>query len=257
MSDWTEDVLSALKRARFRPRAWFKFLAASFARSAETRLTHPEAHRTVVRLAAVGTAASVAVALIGRPTLGWSSAAWWLAACLMVDWHLGLLDNVDHLGLANTLTLARAGVIPAIVVLAPSPSAALLFALAGASDVVDGRIARARCTTTRLGLWLDGSVDGLLLSAVAVVALAPWAAAIVVGRYVIPWIVVGGFYFLRAQRPPLAGFVSGRVPGLVVFAGLLLALAQVRGAPYVAAAGALGGLATFTASVVRLHAAAA
>ena len=103
MSDWTEDALGALKRRRFTPRAWLSFLGASFARAAELRRSYPVAHRTVVWLAASGAVASVAVALTGRPLLGWVSVAWWLAACLMVDWHLGLLDDLPYFGFAYTL----------------------------------------------------------------------------------------------------------------------------------------------------------
>ena len=257
MSDWTEDALATLKRRRFAPGAWFGFLRSSFRRAAELRRGYPAAHRTVVRLAAAGAVVSLVVALTGRPLLGWLSAAWWLAVCSMADWHLGLLDDLPRFGFANTLSLMRAGLVPAIVLLGPSPAAAALFAAAGATDVVDGLVARAGGEATRLGRWLDGSVDGLVLSAAAVVALPAWAAALVVARYLLAWIAIGGFYLVRARRPPLEGFVSGRLPGAVAFAGLLLGLLELPAAPPIAAAGALAGLATFTASALRTRAVAA
>jgi phosphatidylglycerophosphate synthase len=173
----------------------------------------------------------------------------------MVDWHLGMLDDRERLGVANVVTLVRAGLVPAVAILGASPTGLALFMLAGAGDVLDGVLARSRGETTRLGLWLDGAVDSLMLSAVAMIALPAWAAAIVVGRYALPWFAIGGVYFLRARRPPLGTLVSGRVPGLVCFAGLVLSLAGVRIGAVVAVAGALGGLGTFTASAVRSRAA--
>lgn len=254
MNDWTEETLASLRAARYTPRAWATFLAASLRRARELRAVYPHAHRRLLALAGAGTAVWLAVGLAGEGRLAAAGGLWWLAACAMTDWHLGLLDGRDRLGAANTLTLLRAGAVPAIVLLSRAPAGLALFAAAGLSDVADGYLARARDETTRLGLWLDGSVDGLLLAAVAVVALPAWAAALVVGRYAAPWLVIGASYFVRAQRPSLERFVSGRIPGLVTFAGMALALLGVAGAPYLAAAGALAGLGTFTASVLRARA---
>ncbi len=253
MSSWTEEALASLRTAHYAPRAWARFLVASLRRARELRPLYPRAHRRLLALTGAGLAVFVAVGLAGEAQLAAIGAAWWLAGCLMVDWHLGLLDG-DRLGVANTLTLLRAGTVPAIVLLSRAPAGVALFAAAGLSDVADGFLARARGESTRLGLWLDGSVDGLLFGAVAVVALPVWSSAVVVGRYALPWLVIGASYFVRAQRPSLERFVSGRIPGLVTFAGLTLGLAGVAGAPYLAAAGALGGLGTFTANVVRARA---
>lgn len=254
MSDWTEETLCGLRDERFTPRAWVSFLGASFRRSRELRAAYPHAHRTVLALAAGGAAVCLVVGLAGEQRLAAASAGWWLAACLMTDWHLGLLDGRDRLGAANTLTLLRAGTVPAIFLLARDPAGVALFAAAGASDILDGPLARARGEASRLGLWLDGSIDSLVLAAAALVALPAWAAALVIARYGLPWLVIGASYFLRAQRPPFEGFVSGRIPGLVTFTGLALALLGVAGAEYIAAVGALGGLATFTVGALRTRA---
>lgn len=254
MSDWTEETLASLRADRFTPHAWLGFLGASLQRAREQRSAYPRAHRSLLTLAAGGMAVCLAVGLAGQWQPAVATAAWWLAVCLMADWHLGLLDGRDLLGAANTLTLVRAGTIPAIALLGPTPAGAALFAAAGLSDILDGPLARRRGETTRLGLWLDGSVDGLLLATAAAVALPAWAAALVIARYGLPWLVIGAGYFLRARRPPLEGFVSGRIPGLVTFAGLALALLGLPAAPYLAAAGALAGLGTFTAGALRTRA---
>ncbi|HZT53276.1 MAG TPA: CDP-alcohol phosphatidyltransferase family protein [Gaiellaceae bacterium] len=254
MSDWTEEALASLRAGRYSPHAWVTFLAASLRRARELRAVYPHAHRRLLALAGAGTAVWLAVGLADEGRLAAAGGLWWLAACAMVDWHLGLLDGRDALGPANTLTLLRAGAIPAIVLLSRPPVGAALLGAAGLSDVLDGILARARGETTRLGLWLDGSVDGLLLAAAAVVVLPAWAAALVVGRYGLPWLVIGASYVVRAQRPSRERIVSGRIPGLVTFAGMTSALLGIAGAPYLAAAGALGGLGTFTASALRARA---
>lgn len=92
----------------------------------------------------------------------------------MLDWHLGMLERPDGrplhgLGVANRLSLARAAIVPVLVVLPPTALAALLFA-AGASDILDGWIARSRDEVTTLGFWLDPAVDRWVLTVAAVAA---------------------------------------------------------------------------------------
>ncbi len=252
---WTAEVLAELRAARFTPLAWARFLARSFARARETRRTRPREHRQVLLLGAAGLAAWGGLALAGRPWLALAGAGWWLLVCLMVDWHLGMLDGLDRLGLANTLSLLRAGVVPVLPVLSPALLAAVLIPT-GISDGIDGPIARARGETTRLGLWLDGGVDGFLLGAAAVGAardgvLPVWAAALVIAKHALQWLVVAVAYFAGAEAPAREGFVSGKAPGLVLFAGLALAALHVPGAAVLVLVGVLGGLATFGLTVVR------
>src|SRR5262249_59472022 len=121
------------------------------------------------------------------PWLALAGTGWWLLAIAMVDWHLGMLEDesgrpLRWLGLPNLLSLARAAIVPVLLVAAPALLSALLI-LAGATDAIDGRLARARGEETRLGLWLDGGADALMLSAAAVGAarhdlLLWWAAAL-------------------------------------------------------------------------------
>jgi phosphatidylglycerophosphate synthase len=76
----------------------------------------------------------------------------------MVDWHLGMVEEEDGrpamLGAADACTLARAWLVP-VAADAAHPAA---VALAAASDVLDGRLARAS-RTTRAGRDLEGLVD--------------------------------------------------------------------------------------------------
>lgn len=74
--------------------------------------------------------------------------------------------------LANKLTLSRIVAIPAILILLALPYAwaawvaMVLFSIAGATDWLDGYVARRENQVTRLGQFLDPIADKLLVSAV-------------------------------------------------------------------------------------------
>jgi phosphatidylglycerophosphate synthase len=250
---WTRDLLAALRSARYRPAAWRVFLARSFERAANTRTARLHEHRQLVAFEALGLAAWAAVALAG-PWLALAGAVWLTLLLLMVDWHLGMLEDdegrpLDGLGAANVLSILRGAIAPALLISSPAALAALLVA-AGSSDAIDGPLARARGETSRLGRWLDGGVDACLLGVAAVAAarlgLLPWwAAGLVLARHAVQWSALALAYFARAEPPARGGVVSGKTPGLVLFGGLVLAVLRVPGAPALVVVGALGGLATF------------
>lgn len=93
------------------------------------------------------------------------------------------------------LTLTRIVLTPvvmALVVVRPEQRsawnlAAALFAVAAATDFVDGRLARRWGVTTTLGSFLDTTADKLLVSGVLIALVAvgrasPWVVAIIIGR---------------------------------------------------------------------------
>jgi cardiolipin synthase (CMP-forming) len=256
---WTREVLSELRAQRYRPRAWACFLARSFARARASRAERRREHRQTLLVGAAGLTAWAAVAGV-RPFLALAGAVWWLVVIAMVDWHLGMLEDesgrlLRRLGLPNMLTLVRAAVLPVLPVASPWLLAAILIP-AGLTDGADGALARARGEETRLGVWLDGGVDALMLSAAAVGAarhgLLPWwAAALVPARHAVQWLAVALAYFLGAAPPARHGLVSGKAPGLVLFAGLALSALQLPGALVLLVIGAVGGVVTLAASLVR------
>ena len=76
--------------------------------------------------------------------------------------------------LPNLLGLARIALTPVVMalILLPFPGGALLaagvFALAAVTDVLDGRIARARGQVTSLGVFMDLTADKVLVAGVMI-----------------------------------------------------------------------------------------
>jgi CDP-diacylglycerol--glycerol-3-phosphate 3-phosphatidyltransferase len=97
------------------------------------------------------------------------------------------------MNLPNWITVGRIALIPVFLVLAYGHStlAALaafaLFVLASATDSLDGRLARKRGQTSRVGSFLDPLADKLLLGAALVVlvdhrAFPLWTALVIAFR---------------------------------------------------------------------------
>ena len=122
-------------------------------------------------------------------------------------------------GLANQVSLARAYL--AAPALAYSVSAdrlgllALVLAIAGLTDLVDGTIARRFDKPSTLGGGLDPVVDGILLGSVGIGlvvggVIPSWLAAVIVLRYLVP--AVAGFALISmGYRPELRHTVSGQI----------------------------------------------
>jgi phosphatidylglycerophosphate synthase len=258
--EWARDVLGELRTSRFTPRAWVRFLRASFVRVNVRRRQRPEAFRQLVALSAFGFAVWAVVGWLSDPTLALAGGLFWLTIMVMLDWHLGMLERADGtpisgLGMANVLDVFRVAAVPALVVLS-SGWLVLALLVIGTLDVVDGRVARARNEVTRLGQWLDGSVDTIVLVTGAVLlaradAIPVWVAALVGLRYVTPLVVVTLWYFIAAGPPPQHGYVPGRYPGVALLGGLLLAPFWEIGGIVLVAIGALSGMVTFGATMVR------
>jgi cardiolipin synthase len=122
-------------------------------------------------------------------------------------------------GIANQVSLARAHLAaPALVYSLASDRLgflAVVLALAGLTDLVDGTIARRFDKPSMLGGGLDPVVDGILLGAVAAgLALGGifplWLAAVIVIRYLLP-AVVGLVLLSRGRRPELRHSMSGQI----------------------------------------------
>jgi cardiolipin synthase len=105
---------------------------------------------------------------------------------------------VRNLTIANQLTILRIVLIPAFVLLVvygELGAALLVFMTAGATDALDGLIARRADQRTSLGAWLDPMADKLLLVTTFIVLTLPdipltnhlplWLTVIVISRDVV------------------------------------------------------------------------
>jgi CDP-diacylglycerol---glycerol-3-phosphate 3-phosphatidyltransferase len=102
--------------------------------------------------------------------------------------------------LPNWITIARICLVPVFVVLAytdSDPAAVasfFVFGIAGASDLLDGYLARRHGTVSRAGKFLDPLADKLLVGAALVVlvdtrAFPLWAALVIAGREIaVQWL---------------------------------------------------------------------
>lgn len=179
--------------------------------------------------------------------------------------HLGMVEGPageprSSLGMANGLTLLRAWLVPALALLTAEPFAfAIVFALGAVADGLDGPLSRRRGEVTRLGHQADAAVDVAFAltaawSAAAAGWLPAWAAPAVTARYLLPPVLIAGFYFARAAAPSRRAIVRGRYPGIVVACALGLAtIPDARSlAVVLLAIGLAGGGMTFGASFWRL-----
>ena len=149
----------------------------------------------------------------------------WLAsppgpAWLLVAWFAAVaLVEAFIPGEANQVSFARAHLAAPAFVYSVAPGhlglLAVVLAVAGLSDLVDGTIARRFQRPSALGGGLDPVVDGVLLGGVAMgLALGgifpPWLAVVIIGRYLLP--ALGGLVLIYLhRRPELRHTLSGQI----------------------------------------------
>ena len=126
-----------------------------------------------------------------------------------------------NLTFANQLTILRIVLIPAFVLLVVYGrlgAALLVFMTAGATDALDGLIARRAGQRTSLGAWLDPMADKLLLVTTFIVLTLPaipltnhlplWLTVVVISRDVVILAVVAIVNLAigpRTFRPSMLG----------------------------------------------------
>jgi CDP-diacylglycerol--glycerol-3-phosphate 3-phosphatidyltransferase len=144
--------------------------------------------------------------------------------------------------LPNLLGLGRIAATPVVValMLLAFPGAALiafvLFGLAAVSDVVDGRLARARNQVTPLGVFMDLTADkvlaaGVLIAMVEVDLLPTWMVALLLIRELV---VQGVRQVAASSAVVMPARALGKSKTMVTLVGmglLLLAYDAATGGP--------------------------
>lgn len=145
---------------------------------------------------------------------------------------------------ANQLTLLRLLLVPvfALCILYGRPGWALIvFAVAGATDLLDGLIARRTGQMTALGAWLDPMADKLLVATMFVVLTMPglgmpqrlplWLTVLVLSRdiaIVLTVAIVNLAVARRTFKPSLLGKAS---TAMYIVTGVVALYANYYGAP--------------------------
>jgi CDP-diacylglycerol--glycerol-3-phosphate 3-phosphatidyltransferase len=134
--------------------------------------------------------------------------------------------------LPNLLGLARIALTPVVMALILLPFAgggllaAVTFAVAAITDVLDGRIARARGEVTSLGVFMDLTADkvlvaGVMIAMVEVGLLPTWIVATILARE----LVVGGIRQLAASESVvIAARALGKAKTLATLLGIFILL---------------------------------
>lgn len=163
--------------------------------------------------------------------LSWSivtGAPWPLAAWFVVVALVGAFVP----GEANQVSLARAYLAAPAAEYALSGqfgALAVVVALAGLTDLVDGTVARRFESPTNFGGGLDPVVDGLFMAALglglALRGLFPaWLGLVVTARYFLP-AIAGAVLIATGRRPELRHTLTGQLStalNLVLLGGIAL-----------------------------------
>jgi phosphatidylglycerophosphate synthase len=245
---FAEDLLQELRRDGYTPAA-----IATYARRIGSRVwqrmpRHPELVRSVAGTAFVLFALQFGAALLLSLRIGRqfgvsylvSSSIVLLASCFWVLIHLGLIQGardpdgvppLRYVPIPIGLTMVRLVSIPAIVMLIGIDRWSFvvwLFAASAFTDILDGILARAFRSETRIGVVLDPLTD-IAFNASVFVALADagelpwWVATLILARY---GLLVFGTFALYVFHGPVriqpTGF--GKLTGVLstVLLGLLL-----------------------------------
>ena len=126
-------------------------------------------------------------------------------------------------GEANQVSLARAYLaVPALAYAITGRFAllAVVVAVAGLTDLVDGTVARRFGRPSQFGGALDPVVDGVFMGALcvglAVGGYIPlWLALVVIARYLLP-ALAGGLLIASGRRPELRHTLTGQISTVLI-----------------------------------------
>lgn len=242
---FAEDLLRDLRRAGFAPGAIAAYVRRIGARVVIRLPRHPELVRSVAATAFILFAFQFGAALllswaygrrVGVPYLVSSSAILLLVSFWLLT-HIGLVHGarderpMRRIPFPVVLTMLRLVSIPAIVLLIQHRAwhvVVWLFAISASTDVLDGVLARAFRSESRVGSVLDPLVD-IAFNSSAFVALAVagelpwWVTGLMLARY---GLLVSGTFYLYVFRGPvrIQPTAFGKLTGVLttLLLGLLL-----------------------------------
>lgn len=244
---FVEHHLVELRRERFRPGAWMRYVRLAFGFARERALANPAAVRSILfvglLLFVLTVASSVVVSLTVDPTLArrlFTFTALGLFPMIgLTLLHVQLIRSpdgtpLDAVGWPSAITLMRVALVPAFLVAMVGGYfrlAFIVFACAILSDVLDGWVARRFRQETRLGAILDPLVDILcsfwLFVGLWIGGVVPLALFVLAGTRMLMLLVGGSYLYLTHGPVRIHSTVPGKMTGLVLTAlvGMRLAIA--------------------------------
>jgi cardiolipin synthase len=153
---------------------------------------------------------------------------------------MGLLNQLR--AVPNLLTMLRLVAVPFLVITildARYEIALLIFVVAGATDAVDGRLARSLNQSTRLGQYLDPIADKLMLSTLflttTMAGLVPrYVTVLVFARDLGILLISILLFFTRTMRDFRPSFI-GKINTLIqIFTMLVVLVTAIRLTPEMA-----------------------
>lgn len=139
--------------------------------------------------------------------------------------------------LATWLTVLRLALVPVFALAFRAPLAqqqvfaSVVLALAGLTDILDGRLARSRKEESLAGRLLDPLADKLVvLTGVGLLIwagrLRPWIGLVLIGKETL--LVVGAIIFYVNHREMLPSTWLGKTAAVLLYAGLFLGILAPR-----------------------------
>ena len=130
------------------------------------------------------------------------------------------------LTIPNLISLIRLLLAPVFMVLLMQGNdlaAAILFAVAAATDFVDGQIARRTNSVSKVGQLLDPAVDRIIMicavvGLLLVGRLPVWIVLLVLARDII--LLVGQVYLLQSRKVRVPVIYAGKIATTLLFVGL-------------------------------------
>ena len=175
---------------------------------------------------------------------------------------------------ANVLTISRMVLVPvfALCMLYGMPGWALFtFVVAGATDLLDGLIARWTHQQTTLGAWLDPMADKLLLLTMFVMLTLPglgmpyrlplWLTVLVISRDVAIVLTAAVINLAVARRTFKPSLLGKAATGIYILTGIVALYGNYRGLPeglltvfvYLTLAITLISAADYLRRIMRVH----
>ena len=145
----------------------------------------------------------------------------------------GGIRSARFLAAGTGLRIVLTPVVMALLMLDRDPGtaadvAAVLFAVAAATDWIDGRLARRWGVTTKLGSFLDTTADKLLVTGVLIALVdvdraSAWIAALIIGREIVIMALRG---VIAADGTVMKPSSLARIKTTVQFVAIILAIVR-------------------------------